>query len=153
MTSLEKKVALFSDKSFVFEGKVYRVKSAEVKAGKAILKTDKRTFVNHESELDKMLEVVVFKHLNAVAAENAMQHHENNENGMLVFDTPHWQKKHEKNGISNLRKTSDALMLIFDDIKNGASKEKIDQAISMVKVSDAIVRAEMVEIQRQKSIE
>lgn len=57
---MEKNLQLFENRSFVYRNKTYIVLSCEIKSQKAVIMTDKRTWVLHSSELDQLISEIAF---------------------------------------------------------------------------------------------
>ena len=57
---MQSKLDHFVNAAFKLDNKIYNVLEVSVKSLKASIKTDRRTFVLYESELDDLIEKVVF---------------------------------------------------------------------------------------------
>lgn len=136
--SLEEKVRQFYGKKFRFDGKEFAVVDVCVRENKAVIRTDKRTFVHFESELVLFMNSVEF-----IVNANMQMIGEVAHKAVVVPNPPET--------IKNTDKVNEKLMQMFDLVSASPSKEIIVQAETMVKLSDAMVKNELIKL-RYKQI-
>ena len=128
MSVLAEKLNQFYGKKFRHDGKEYAVVDVTVRDTKAVIRTDKRTFVFYESELALFIPSIEFITNGSV------------EIGVKTHDVT------IVNPVNNSEKVNNKLMEMFDKIVNHPSKENIAQAETMVKLSDAMVKNELMRL-------
>jgi len=134
---MQSKVNQFIDKNFVYEGKLHKVQSVKIVNHKAVIKTDRLTFVKLESELDDFMAEIDFKELSKLEEKEAfipVNH---------VAKKEHvYQAEIIKTNTLSMRIT-DKLEAVFDEISNNPSEEAYKKASAMVSASNAIVNVQM----------
>lgn len=129
--SLENKLSQFYDKKFRYDGKEFKVADVCVRDGKGVIRTDKRTFVYYESELALFINSVEFIGNSSISQKKAFVPNLTHEAVLVREET-------------NAEKVNKKLMQMFEDISTNPSKENIEKADAMVRVSDAMVKNELI---------
>ena len=133
---ISKKIEQFYGASFKFEGKVHSVVECKEKDQKALIFTDRRTFVFYEHELDDFLLEIVFieprKELPSLPAEKPLP------------AVPELPSIRAEIITSNERasRISQKLEDMFDKLSDGPTEEVLKQAKAMQDLSNSIVNVE-----------
>jgi hypothetical protein len=131
--SLQQKIDQFYGKKFRYDNKEYAVVDVMIRETKAVIRTDKRTFVFFESELVLFMNCVEFI-VNANQVEPSSKSH----NAEVIVSSPP--------AVKNVVKVNNKLMEMFDLISVDSNKENIAKAETMVKLSDAMVKNELIRL-------
>lgn len=121
---------LFSGKIFLFENKTYKVISVKETNGKAVIKTDRQTFVRLESELTDFLFSIEF------LDEKIKQDSYCPTVDLIKELTPLKAEIIRINEQS--RRITDKLEDVFNDLSVNPSEETFKKAKAMVEASNAI---------------
>lgn len=136
---LKEKINLFvAGSEFVFEGKSFTIEKNEIKLEKAVISTDKRTFVFYENELDEFIEKITF--IEKVPAIQGVSQ----ELPVVKVDNVNLAIKAEiitSNQRAN--RISEKLEAMFDKLTDNPSDETLKQAKAMQDLSNSIVNVEM----------
>lgn len=136
-----------SGKAFKYCGSTYQVIEIKIVNYKAVVKTNRQTFVKTESELDVFMEDIEFVQLEKKEASTA--------NGI---DLSAWKpKKKLVDGLtvfnaevvaaeSAAQKLSNKLMDVFDSLSDSPTEESYKKASAMVNVANSIVNVQMAQI-------
>jgi hypothetical protein len=131
--SLQQKIDQFYGKKFLYDNKEYAVVDVTIKEEKAIIRTNKRTFVFFESELVLFMNSVEF-----IVNANQVAPSSKSHNAEVIVSSPP--------AVKNVVKVNDKLMEMFDLISVDSNKENIAKAETMVKLSDAMVKNELIRL-------
>lgn len=128
--TFQEKLDQFYGKKFRHDGKEFKVVDVCIRENKAVIKTNKRTFVYYESELVLFMNSVEF---------------------IVHANLQDWKPKEVPvvsviNTETNSEKVNTKLMEMFDTICQNPTKENIDKADAMVRVSDAMVKNELIRL-------
>lgn len=136
---LKEKIKMFAEGSeFLFEGKAYTVDKSEIKHEKAVILTDKRTFVLYENELVDFIEKISFtKDAHSISVVPEKLHPTTLENVHLVIK--------QEIAISNQRanRMAGKMEEMFNRLADAPNEETIKQAQAMRDMSNSIVNVEM----------
>jgi hypothetical protein len=126
----------FKDAAFMYEGKKYIVIAAKINGAKAIIKTNKRTFVFLESEFQAFYDEITFvpvvdvkKELNPIQVQPYVE--------ITSKSTSLNAEVIQANSLSNRIVTK--LEVMFDELSNSPTEESYKKAKSMVDTSNAIM--------------
>lgn len=148
---MNEKLALFYNATFLYESKTYKVIECKIVNGKAVIRTDKQTFVKLESELDVFMQFVEFienetslaKIVDVVKEEKRIEKVAAYENKSEVIKETIY-KAEIVNANDRALRISEKLEDVFNAISDGETDEKlIKKADAMVRLSNAIVSNEM----------
>jgi hypothetical protein len=128
--TFQEKLDQFYGKKFRHDGKEYKVVDVCIRENKAVIRTNKRTFVYYESELVLFMNSIEF---------------------IVHANLQEWKPKEVPvvsviNTETNSEKVNTKLMEMFDTICQNPTKENIDKADAMVRVSDAMVKNELIRL-------
>lgn len=126
----------FVNTAFTYEGKKYVVTYAKIIGAKAIIKTDKRTFVFLESEFKAFYDVIVFVPVVDVQKEfkpTQVQPYVE----ITSKSTSLNAEVIQANSISN--RVISKLEMMFDELSNSPTEETYKKAKSMVDTSNAMM--------------
>jgi len=148
---MQEKIKVFQDSNFVYLGRTHRVKNAKVQDHKAMIFTDRQTFVKYETELDTFLTEIEFVEETSgiakiVDSEKEMVRSEaiaeiKAKGEIIVSNVYHAEIMNANNRAMRI---SEKLESVFDAISDGEPDEKmIKKADAMVRLSNAIVSNEM----------
>lgn len=132
---MQSKLDHFVNAAFKLDNKIYNVLEVSVKSLKASIKTDRRTFVLYESELDDLIEKIVFCEVSEQVGSAAVMAQPMFKNNALT------QQVIEHNGLSN--RMSKKLEEVFDELTSNPGEETYKKAKSMVEVANSIVNVQM----------
>jgi hypothetical protein len=139
MSSLEEKVREFYGKNFRYDGKEFKVADVSVVDNRAVIRTDKRSFVYYESEFEMFLNSCVF-------VQNKRAEKARIANYPVVVNEVKPDIPEISTTVKNASKVNEKLMEMFDTICQNPTKENIDKADAMVRVSDAMVKNELIRL-------
>ena len=131
--SLQQKIDQFYGKKFRFDNKEFSVVDVTIRETKAVIRTDKRTFVFFESELVLFMNSVEF-----IVNANQVGISSKSHDAEVILETPP--------AVKNVAKVNEKLMEMFDLISTDSNKENIAKAETMVKLSDAMVKNELIRL-------
>lgn len=131
--SLELKIKEFYGKKFRYDGKEYAVVDVAIRETKAVIRTDKRTFVFFESELVLFMNSVEF-----IVNANQINFYSKTHDAEVILDPPP--------AVKQVSKVNEKLMEMFELISVDSNKENIAKAETMVKLSDAMVKNELIRL-------
>lgn len=134
---MQNKVNQFIDSRFVYEKKLHKVESVKVVNHKAVIKTDRQTFVKLESELDDFLEEIDFRELSQLEQKEPWLP----SNEVVKKEHVHQVEIIKSNNLS--ARITSKLEAIFDEISANPSEEMYKKASAMVSTSNAIVNVQM----------
>ena len=150
---MQNKLNQFIGERFIFSTLEYKVLEVKIVNQKAAIKTDRRTFVFLESELDDFMENIKF-----VDVENFSKKVSGPQKELQV-QTIWSQEDHATEVIkssplqaeivvaeSNAQKVSNKLMEVFDSLSETPTEETYKKAAAMVNVSNSIVAVQMAQI-------
>jgi hypothetical protein len=128
--TFQEKLDQFYGKKFRHDGKEFKVVDVCIRENKAVIRTNKRTFVYYESELVLFMNSIEF---------------------IVHANLQEWKPKEVPvvsviNTETNSEKVNTKLMEMFDTICQNPTKENIDKADAMVRVSDAMVKNELIRL-------
>jgi hypothetical protein len=128
--TFQEKLDQFYGKKFRHDGKEFKVVDVCIRENKAVIRTNKRTFVYYESELVLFMNSIEF---------------------IVHANLQEWKPKEAPvvsviNTQTNSEKVNEKLMEMFDTICQNPTKENIDKADAMVRVSDAMVKNELIRL-------
>lgn len=132
---MQNKINEFVGKKFIFSTLKYTVLEAKIVNDKAALKTDRRTFVFLESELDVFMTKIKFLEHNTLVK---------NKDAFVVQSSP--LQVEIIAAESNAQKVSNKLMEIFDTLSDNPTDLCFKKAAAMVNVSNSIVNIQMAQI-------
>lgn len=131
---MEQKLQQFENKAFVWQKKTYIVKQVFIKNLRAIIVTNRRSFVWFESQLDHFMTEIVF-------LENTPELAVKNQNMMLgVSEDVIECEIIEQNGLA--ARLTEKLEGMFDLVETDSSDETLKKAKSMVDIANAIVNVQ-----------
>lgn len=132
---MQSKLKQFYEKSFKLDFKIYVVEDYYVKQLKAYIKTDRRTFVLYESELDELLEKIEFVDPEIVTSETVvMAKPKPVSYGINAQIT-------EQNCLS--ARMCKKLEEVFDDLTGEPDEKLFKKAQNMVGVANSIVNIQL----------
>ena len=150
---MQNKLNQFIGKKFIFSTLKYTVLEVKIVNQKAAIKTDRRTFVFLENELDDFIEAIKFlevdsSKLTAVVAENTLEVQRiwssENESGKAVQLSPF--QAEIVVAESNSQKVSNKLMEVFEALSDRPTEATYKKASAMVNVANSIVNIQMAQI-------
>lgn len=150
---MQNKLNQFIGKKFIFSTLKYKVLEVKIVNQKAAIKTDRRTFVFLESELDDFIEAIRFfevedSKLNDVVVTSPLEVQRiwssEDEIGKAVQSSP--LQAEIVIAESNAQKVSNKLMEVFETLAESPSEETYKKAAAMVNVSNSIVAVQMAQI-------
>lgn len=131
---MEKKLQQFENKAFVWQKKTYIVKQVLIKNLRAIIVTDRRTFVWYESQLDDFMKEIVF-------LENKPELPAKNQSMVPVLGQDVIECEIiEQNGLA--ARLTEKLEGMFDMVEADPSDETLKKAKSMVDLANTIVNVQ-----------
>lgn len=138
-------------KTFRYCGQLYKVGETKMVNHKAVIKTDRQTFVKTESELSEFMEDIEF--VDAKAFDNVQKFPEGG-----IVPGKEWKPSNEIvlkssplqseiwTAESNAAKVSNKLMEVFNSLADNPTEETFKKAAAMVNVSNSIVNIQMAQI-------
>lgn len=148
---MNEKIKLFENSQFMYLGKTFKVMNCKVQYHKAMIFTDRQTFVKYETELDAFLTEIEFITDSSSIAKVLDEEKETvrteavaeiKAKGEVILPNVH----HAEIMNSNQRamRISEKLEAVFNEISDGdADEKKLKKAGAMVQLSNAIVNNEM----------
>lgn len=130
---MQNKLNQFVNKAFKYDGKIYIVEDVSVKSLKAILKTDRRTFILFKSELDDLISKIEFCDLPEPSQMVVMQ--------PMIKNSILTNQIIEQNSLST--RMSKKLEEVFDELSGTPDEDSFKKAKSMVDVANSIVNVQM----------
>lgn len=150
---MQNKLNQFVGERFIFSTLEYKVLEVKIVNQKATIKTDRRTFVFLESELDDFMEVIKF-----VDVENFSKKSIEPKKELHVQTI--WSQEQNIQQVakysplqaeivvaeSNAQKVSNKLMEVFNLLADSPTEETYKKASAMVNLSNSIVNVQMAQI-------
>jgi len=134
---MQNKVNQFIGISFVYEKKLHKVESVKIVNHKAVIKTDRQTFVKLESELDDFLEEIDFRELSKLEQKEPWLPAKEGVREMTVLEA---EIIHTN---SQSRRITDKLESVFNELAICPKEETFKKAKAMVDASNAIVNMQL----------
>lgn len=150
---MQNKLNQFVGERFSYNTLIYKVLEVKIVNQKATIKTDRRTFVFLESELNDFMEVIKFlevdiSRLNSVVVTSPLEVQKiwssEDEIGKAVQSSP--LQAEIVIAESNAQKVSNKLMEVFETLAESPTEETYKKAAAMVNVSNSIVAVQMAQI-------
>lgn len=148
---MKEKLLKIENAIFGYDGKVFKVLETKVVNGKAVIKTDKRTFVFLETELNEFWSginifesgglVIESKISQAVIAEPQSENWIPNKNTLPLKESPHKVEIMQANALSV--RMIDKLENVFNELAESPGEEVYKKADAMVKAANAIVNVQV----------
>lgn len=150
---MQNKLNQFIGERFIFSTLEYKVLEVKIVNQKATIKTDRRTFVFLESELNEFMEVIKFidvenfskKSIDPKKEPHVQTIWSQEQNIPQVVKTSALQAEIVV-AESNSQKVSNKLMEVFDSLADNPTEETYKKASAMVNVSNSIVAVQMAQI-------
>lgn len=131
---MKEKLQQFENKSFVWQKKTYCVKEVFVKNLRAVIITDRRSFVWLESQLDEfIMEIGFFENTNEIAVKEHNMKSDITSNALECEII-------EQNGLA--ARLTEKLEGMFDLLEVDSSDQSLKKAKSMVDIANAIVNVQ-----------
>jgi hypothetical protein len=128
---MQSKLDQFVDAAFKLDNKIYNVLDVSVKSLKANIKTDRRTWVLYESELDDLIEKIEFCERSFLPMSIRQSESVSILNNQII----------NQNNLAE--RLSKKLEEVFDDISGTPNEADHKKAVSMVNVANSIVNVQM----------
>ena len=150
---MQNKLNQFVGERFIFSTLEYKVLEVKIVNQKAAIKTDRRTFVFLESELDDFMEAIKFVDIENFPKKAVEQKKElqvqtiwSQEQSAQELVKPSPLQAEIVVAESNAQKVSNKLMEVFDSLADNPTEETYKKAQAMVNVSNSIVAVQMAQI-------
>jgi len=150
---MQNKLNQFVGERFIFSTLEYKVLGVKIVNQKAAIKTDRRTFVFLESELDDFMESIKFldvesfpKKVVEPKKELQVQNIWSQEQNVPEVAKTSALQAEIVVAESNAQKVSNKLMEVFDSLADNPTEETYKKASAMVNVSNSIVAVQMAQI-------
>ena len=122
-------------KDFLYKGNQYRVKKVKEVRQRAVIETDKRSFVFAEAEFDDFMEEIDIRELSVFEKNTVKVVPENKVHDVEIV---------QSNNVAV--RMIDSLMVVFDELSNSPTDETYKKAKAMVDVSGAVVNAQALQL-------